>query len=95
MSFSFNSARPFVLAALVLAVLGVFAFMPGEAESSGLGQTGHFEYVDTAYARSQPSNCPAGFDCWENCFVGPDGIFGTGQLCCVDANGVCHDGLRG
>ena len=95
MSISSSSFRPFILAALAFAAIGLFMLIPGEAESSGLGQTGHFEWVDTPYARSQPSNCPAGYDCWENCFVGPDGIMGTGQLCCVDQYGVCQEDLRG
>ena len=93
MSISSNLKR-FLIAAGLLVALAPMVFLTGEVESSGLGQTGHFEYVESFYAQSQPNNCPEGLDCWELCFVGPDGIMGTGMLCCVDSAGNCVEDAR-
>lgn len=76
------------------ALVGLCLFVPGDAVSSGIGQTGHWEYIETTYSATAPVSCPEGLECWELCFVGVDGTLGTGKLCCVDQNGTCFEDLR-
>lgn len=88
MNISHQLVRPAAALLLVAVLAGVFFLLPGQAESAGLGEQGHWEYVPTTYSNANDT-CPEGLRCREWCFVGPDGLRPTGQLCCVDANNNC------
>lgn len=94
MKFPSTLSRAFAIALGVCALFGLALLIPGDVESSGLSEEGHFEYVPTTYAENSGAQCPAGLECEELCFVGPNGIHGMRQLCCVDSYGVCHGDLR-
>lgn len=82
--------RPVAIFSILALLVGLTFLIPGEAESGGLSNQGHWEWVSTTYAVAN-DRCPGDSKCEEWCFVGVNGIQPTGQLCCIDQNGNCLD----